>query len=91
MCFLPEKGEFRNEGLRMIVQRLTGQLFLTTNICIISISKNPGSRNLANQKIPKPKDTVLGCPRGFTVAVQAMDSNNTMAEVFSVVVVICTM
>ena len=62
----------------MVIQRLTCQLILATSVCVVTICENPGWRNLVNQEIAKPKNTVLGRPRIFTVAIQAMGSNNTM-------------
>jgi len=60
----------------MVIQRLACQLFLATSICVVAIGENPGWRDGVNQKIPKPKNTILSRPRVFTVAVQAMDGNN---------------
>jgi len=78
--FFPKKDKFCDECLRMVVHGLTCQLFHVTSICIVAIGENPRWRNLVNQEIAKPKNAVLGCPRLFTMAVQAMDCDNTVDE-----------
>jgi len=67
----------------MVVHGLTCQLLLAASICVVAIGENPCWRNLVNQEITKPKNIVLRCPRVFTVAVQAMDCNNTVDEKLS--------
>lgn len=77
---LPLSTQRRHKIACMVVKVLTADAGASMGVCVVAPAEDAGARDVVWQEVAEPVDSIARGPGLVTVAVEAMDGDDTMEE-----------